>query len=122
MLSRRSLIGLLAIGCISAMVYGLLIVEDAPTAGNSYIGFGTLFLFLIAMPLFIFTEGKGKKVKDYMLTNDTSFYGATVTLLDTAEIATFSPYCSSYATGISPVRLRVTVGWKLEVMARLSAF
>jgi len=32
------------------------------------------------------------RVKDYMLTNDTSFYGATVTLLDTAEIATFSPY------------------------------
>jgi|TARA_B110000027_G_scaffold77051_1_gene82060 hypothetical protein len=70
MLSRRSLIGLLAIGCISAMVYGLIIVEDAPTAGNSYIGFGTLFLFLIAMPLFIFTEGKGKKVKDYMLTEE----------------------------------------------------
>ena len=32
------------------------------------------------------------RIKDYMLTNDTSFYGATVTLLDTAEIATFSPY------------------------------
>ena len=70
MLSRRSLIGLLAIGCISAMVYGLIIVEDSPQAGNSYVGFGTLFLFLVAMPLFIFTEGKGKKVKDYMLTEE----------------------------------------------------
>lgn len=70
MLSRRSLIGLLAIGCISAMVYGLIIIEDSPQAGNSFVGFGTLFLFLVAMPLFIFTEGKGKKVKDYMLTEE----------------------------------------------------
>ena len=70
MLSKRSLIGLLAIGCISAMIYGLIIAEDSPQAGNSYVGFGTLFLFLVAMPLFIFTEGKGKKVKDYMLTEE----------------------------------------------------
>ena len=70
MLSKRSLIGLLAIGCISAIVYGLIITEDSPQAGNSYVGFGTLFLFLVAMPLFIFTEGKGKKVKDYMLTEE----------------------------------------------------
>ena len=70
MFSRRSLIGLLSLGCLSAMIYGLLIVEDSPQAGNSYIGFGTLFLFLVTMPLFIFTEGKGKKVKDYMLTEE----------------------------------------------------
>ena len=70
MLSKRSLIGLLAIGCLSAIVYGLIIQESQPVAGNSYIGFGVLFLFLVAMPLFIFTEGKGKKVKDYMLTEE----------------------------------------------------
>ena len=70
MLSKRSLIGLLAIGCLSAIVYGLIIQESQPVAGNSYIGFGILFLFLVAMPLFIFTEGKGKKVKDYMLTEE----------------------------------------------------
>jgi len=70
MLSKRSLISLLAIGCLSAIVYGLIIQESQPVAGNSYIGFGVLFLFLVAMPLFIFTEGKGKKVKDYMLTEE----------------------------------------------------
>ena len=70
MLSKRSLIGLLAICCLSAIVYGLIIQESQPVAGNSYIGFGVLFLFLVAMPLFIFTEGKGKKVKDYMLTEE----------------------------------------------------
>lgn len=68
--SKRSLIGLLAIGCLSAIVYGLIIQESQPVAGNSYIGFGVFFLFLVAMPLFIFTEGKGKKVKDYMLTEE----------------------------------------------------
>jgi hypothetical protein len=70
MLSKRSLIGLLAIGCLSAIVCGLIIQESQPVAGNSYVGFGVLFLFLVAMPLFIFTEGKGKKVKDYMLTEE----------------------------------------------------
>ena len=70
MLSKRSLIGLLAIGCLSAIVYGLIIQESQPVAGNSYIGFGVLFLLLVALPLFIFTEGKGKKVKDYMLTEE----------------------------------------------------
>ena len=70
MLSKRSLIGLLAIGCLSAIVYGLIIQESQPVAGNSYVGFGVLFLFLVAMPLFIFTEGKGKNVKDYMLTEE----------------------------------------------------
>jgi hypothetical protein len=70
MLSKRSLIGLLAIGCLTAIIYGLIIQESQPAAGNSYIGFGVLFLFLVAMPLFIFIEGKGKNVKDYMLTEE----------------------------------------------------
>ncbi len=32
------------------------------------------------------------RIKDYMLTNPTAFFGATVTLLDTTGIAVFSPY------------------------------
>ena len=32
------------------------------------------------------------RVKDYMLSNPNSFYGATVTLLDTARMAVISPY------------------------------
>lgn len=70
MIHRRTLIGLLAIGCITAMGYGLILKEENPIAGNSYIGFGTLILFLVAMPIFIFTESKGKKIKDYMLTTE----------------------------------------------------
>ncbi len=32
------------------------------------------------------------RIKDYMLTNPTAFFGATVTLLDATGIAVFSPY------------------------------
>ncbi len=32
------------------------------------------------------------RVKDYMLSNSTSFFGSTVTLLDTLRVAIFSPY------------------------------
>lgn len=63
----RPLIGLLALGCLISIVYGLIIKEMDPVLGNSYIGFGTLFLFLVAMPLFIFSESRGKKLDDYML-------------------------------------------------------
>jgi len=67
---RRTLIGLLVIGCLTAMVYGLILKETDPSLGNSYVGFGTLFLFLVAMPLFVFSEAKGKKIHDYMLTEE----------------------------------------------------
>jgi hypothetical protein len=67
---KRTLIGLFVMGCLSAMVYGLILKETDPTLGNSYVGFGTLFLFLIAMPVFIFSEAKGKKIHDYMLTEE----------------------------------------------------
>ncbi len=67
---KRPLIGLFALGCLSSIAYGLLTKETDPTLGNSYVGFGTLFLFLVAMPLFIFSESKGKKIQDYMLNED----------------------------------------------------
>ena len=37
---------------------------------NKYIGFGTVGLFLIAMPIFLIKESKNRKVKDYMLTEE----------------------------------------------------
>ena len=67
---KRTFIGLLTIGCLSAMIYGLILKESHAVLGNSYVGFGTLFLFLVVMPLFIFSESKGKKIKDYMLNEE----------------------------------------------------
>jgi len=37
---------------------------------HKYIGFGTAGLFLLAMPLFLYKESKGKKMNDYMLTEE----------------------------------------------------
>jgi hypothetical protein len=45
-------------------------METAPVSGNKYIGFGVVGLFMLAMPLFLIFESRGKKMKDYMLTDD----------------------------------------------------
>jgi len=54
----------------SLIIYGFTIKEDNLATANKYIGFGTVGLFLIAMPLFLIKESKGKSMKDYMLTNE----------------------------------------------------
>lgn len=43
--------------------------EDTITA-NKCIGFGTVGIFLVAMPLFLIKESRGKRMKDYMLTEE----------------------------------------------------
>lgn len=54
----------------TAIVYGFTIQEDNLVLANKYIGFGTVGLFLLAMPLFLVSVSKGKKMKDYMLTEE----------------------------------------------------
>lgn len=61
------LIVLLSFGSI---FYGFSIKEEEEDSANKYIGVGTIGLFLIAMPLFLFKESSGKNMKDYMLTKD----------------------------------------------------
>jgi len=55
---------------IGAIIYGFSIQEEQLTLASKYIGFGTAGLFLLAMPLFLYKESKGKKMKDYMLTKE----------------------------------------------------
>jgi hypothetical protein len=55
---------------LGSIIYGFIVIEEQPALGNKCIGFGTVGLFLLAMPLFLIKESKGKKVKDYMLTED----------------------------------------------------
>lgn len=66
----RYFILLIVIASFGAMIYGYNLEESQEALANKYIGSGTLGLFLIAMPLFLYTEGKGKKFKDYMLTDE----------------------------------------------------
>ncbi|WP_430907238.1 hypothetical protein [Maribacter sp. 2-571] len=56
-----------AFGCIG---YGFSIKETAELLSNRFIGSGVVLLFLVAMPLFLIKESKGKKMKDYMLNEE----------------------------------------------------
>ena len=71
MVNKSSYIVLIiVIASIGGIIYGFSLLDENPSFANKCIGFGTVGLFLIAMPLFLFKESKGKKVKDYMLTEE----------------------------------------------------
>ncbi len=69
-LKMKHLIILIVLLSFSAIIYGFNIKSNDETAGNKYIGFGTVGLFLVAMPLFLVKESRGKKMKDYMLNKE----------------------------------------------------
>lgn len=69
-LKTKYIITLIVLSSIVSIIYGFTVIEEDPALGNKCIGFGTVGLFLIAMPLFLFKESKGKKVKDYMLNEE----------------------------------------------------
>ncbi|RIV46261.1 MULTISPECIES: hypothetical protein [Flagellimonas] len=66
----RYIVLLLVIAALTSIIYGLNIEEKDPVTAQKFIGGGTAGLFLVAMPLFLFTESRGKNMKDYMLTNE----------------------------------------------------
>jgi hypothetical protein len=68
--SIRYILLIITLGSLSAIAYGFFHLEEEPSLAHKYIGFGTLGLFLIAMPLFLLTVSRGKKMKDYMLTEE----------------------------------------------------
>ena len=63
-------ISLILIASVTAIIYGFTIQEEQLVLANKCIGFGTVGVFLIAMPLFLITVSKGKKMNDYMLTKE----------------------------------------------------
>ncbi|MFD2587257.1 hypothetical protein ACFSQJ_09970 [Croceitalea marina] len=66
----KHLIVLIVIASFTAIIYGFTIKSQDTLLANKFIGSGTVGLFLIAMPLFLYKESKGKKMKDYMLTKE----------------------------------------------------
>lgn len=66
----KHLIILIVFASFGAIIYGFTLKSENMTLANKYIGFGTVGLFLVAMPLFLIKESKGKKMKDYMLTKE----------------------------------------------------
>lgn len=66
----RLLLTGIVLASLGSIVYGFTIMEAEEVRGNQYIGFGVVGLFLLAMPLFLIVESRGKKMKDYMLTDE----------------------------------------------------
>ena len=66
----KHIIVVIVILSFATIGYGFSIKSTNNFLANRYIGSGTVGIFLIAMPLFLFKESKGKKMKDYMLTKD----------------------------------------------------
>ncbi|MCG2459195.1 hypothetical protein K8352_00375 [Flavobacteriaceae bacterium F89] len=66
----KFLILLIVLGSLVSIIYGFTILEREPDTANKCIGGGTVGLFLIAMPLFLFAASKGKNIKDYMLNEE----------------------------------------------------
>ncbi|GAB5474816.1 MAG: hypothetical protein Mars2KO_29150 [Maribacter sp.] len=66
----RYLIILIVIASAGLIIYGFNLDDSQEALAHKCIGSGTLGLFLLAMPLFLLTESKGKKFKDYMLTDE----------------------------------------------------
>ncbi|EAR02576.1 hypothetical protein [Maribacter sp. HTCC2170] len=66
----KYVITLIVLASIASILYGFKIQEDEVALANKFIGFGTAGIFLLAMPLFLFKESQGKKMKDYMLTEE----------------------------------------------------
>lgn len=61
---------IIVLASLGSIIYGFSIHEEHVALGNKCIGFGTAGLFLLAMPLFLYKESSGKKMKDYMLSED----------------------------------------------------
>ncbi|MDF0707928.1 hypothetical protein [Flagellimonas okinawensis] len=65
----KHLVFLIMLSALGSIFYGLSLKEDDPIAPK-FIGGGTIGLFLVAMPLFLWKESKVKNMKDYMLTKE----------------------------------------------------
>ena len=64
----RRLVLLVFLASLGSITYGFFIKGEEVAFGHRCIGLGTVGIFLIAMPLFLFTYSRGKNIKDYMLT------------------------------------------------------
>ena len=69
-LRLKHIIVLIVLASFGSIIYGFNIKSKNGNSAHKYIGFGTIGLFLVAMPLFLYKESKGKKMKDYMLNEE----------------------------------------------------
>jgi hypothetical protein len=66
----KYIITLILLASIGSIIYGFSILDEQMPLAHKYIGFGTVGIFLVAMPLFLISASQGKKLKDYMLNEE----------------------------------------------------
>jgi len=66
----KHFITLVVLASFGAIIYGFTLDDTQEMLANKYIGSGTVGLFLVAMPLFLYKESKNRDFKNYMLTDE----------------------------------------------------
>ncbi len=66
----KHIITVIVIASFGSIIYGYTLDVDEQDTAHKFIGAGTLALFLIAMPLFLYKESKHRKWDDYMLNEE----------------------------------------------------
>jgi len=66
----KYIVSIIVIISLGAIIYGYTLDSAEADLANKCIGSGTLGLFLLAMPLFLYKESKNRNMKDYMLTEE----------------------------------------------------
>lgn len=66
----KHLIIIIVLASITSIIYGYTLDKEEQALAHKFIGFGTLGLFLVAMPLFLYKESKHRKWDDYMLNDE----------------------------------------------------
>ncbi|MCB0373911.1 MAG: hypothetical protein KDD31_12940, partial [Muricauda sp.] len=66
-MKMRLVVLLITVVSVASIIYGFTLEEGQAAMAHKFIGGGTIGLFLVAMPLFLYTESQGKNMKDYML-------------------------------------------------------
>ncbi len=63
----KHVIILIVISSLASIIYGYTLDVEEQALAHKFIGAGTLSLFLVAMPLFLYKESKHRNWDDYML-------------------------------------------------------
>ena len=66
----KHLVVIITLASFAAIGYGFYILDKEVEKAHKFIGSGTVGLFLIAMPIFLYKESRRRKVEDYMLTEE----------------------------------------------------
>ena len=67
----KKVISVLFISILIGISLGFYFKTSEEELGNKIIGYSTLFLVFVFLPLFIYNSWKGKKLSDYTFNNET---------------------------------------------------